>query len=175
MTQEKLQPLNIVDTRTPAQIQADGCDYWPNSEPYALFIAGNLARCLEVVAIAAPVNHILQSNLCEQEKMQALLFSEHLAKKAAERRQHRRLLFVTLHRPDMRVFNGALRYLRDDRGYDWRSVTSLEVLSEDIYIIDSWLVIYYRPDMRINPYWCYSSYELHCPDDPDCGCERCQS
>lgn len=62
MNEQPLQPLNIIDDRTPEQLRADGDDRWPDGTPYTTGGVKQLALKQEL----APV--LYQSNrYCKEE------------------------------------------------------------------------------------------------------------
>jgi hypothetical protein len=87
---------------------------------------------------------------------------------------NRSLFFQVMRDPRMRLLRGALAHLRDDRGFDWRQVTSIAIdENTPAFWLDHWLVICDKPEKKRLTYDDFHSYHMHDLQDPCCPCEYC--
>lgn len=179
---DTLEPLNIIDDRTPEQ-QMTGGD-WDESqkltrldtpEPCQIFV-GSLARWCGQRAHW----NVNNTPVCDYD-IQAMAGmnsdNEAFFAPALWERERRRLFFHVMRHPEMKMLRLALRAMRWDHGIDWREI---EIQKAEIdpgwtwlFLTDTYQVYSISPGPNVT-YEDFHFEYVHRSGDESCKCEMCE-
>lgn len=198
----ELEPLNIVDDRTPEQVRVDGNTRWPDGSPYILrgvccacgaTDVDEMHMCLIKLEQDAPCSapHCGRTAhwavnllpLCDEDIIVVSGMNsdneQFFAPALAEiqwRKEARRLFFSVMRKPEMRVLRKALMHLKLEREIDWRALPDLTI---DQYTESSWMLSSYGFILVClnteSPRLTYEDFWFSWTHvgRPDCPCEDC--